>query len=70
MKQSWEKIGNTIGLIIANVFVIAAITMAAYNIIAWEFNLPTFNYWAFVLFRVAYLLWFGKVRFTHSKGEK
>ncbi len=67
MTKNWkeiaEAIGTTLGKIVANIFIVAAVAAVAYNnIIAWEFNLPQFDYWAFVLLRIAYLFWFGNVK--------
>lgn len=66
-----KEIRTIIVAIITNVFLTAAIASIAYNhFIAWEFNLPQFNYWTFVLFRVAYLYWFNKSDFSDVNGEE
>ena len=36
--------------------------MYAWRAIAWEFNLPTFDFWIVLLIRVAYKMWFGKTK--------
>ena len=56
-----KKYTKMIGSLSVNVFLVPLVAMLTWNnIIAWEFNLPTFSYWAFVLIRVAYLFWFNK----------
>lgn len=66
-----EKVCAIIGTIITNVFLTAAIASIAYNnFIAWEFNLPQFSYWAFVLFRVAYLFWINKSNLDVKFGKE
>lgn len=44
IKKIMEFIGTIIGKFIA-LLIVALISKATYNVIAYEFNLPTFNVW-------------------------
>jgi len=52
MKKFCAALGTFIGRMGVQLFLWALFAMILWNnFIAWEFNLPTFNYWAFILLR-------------------
>ena len=58
-----NKIINDLIAIVIGYFLAPLFMMLAWNnVIAWEFNLPTFNYGAFLLIRLAYLFWFRHIQ--------
>lgn len=57
-----ENIRHIICGLVVSLIITPLIAMFAWNnIIAYEFNLPTFDFWAFVLIRFAYKMWFDGV---------
>ena len=61
-----DVIAAVIGFFLAPLFM----TLAWNNIIAWEFNLPTFDYGAFLLIRLAYLFWFRRIKVPQDSNEE
>ena len=50
-------IGAFLGRMLVALFAWSLCAMVLWNHIAYEFNLPTFSYWTFVLLRLVILYW-------------
>ena len=61
MENNLQKICNIIGTALGRAFVSifmwSFLAMCFWDIIAYEFNLPTFSYWTFLLFRLIIIYW-------------
>ena len=65
--NSTKVIGTIIGTIATIVFIIPSICMRAWNIFAWEFNLPIFTYGQWIIIVLAIRGLFGKIELNIGK---
>ena len=64
-----KTIGFVIGVAIVSLFLAPFLCMTAWNTFAWEFNLPTFSFWHWMLVVLAIRFTLGKTNIkTNEKG--
>lgn len=69
-REAAKKLAKELGTLLAIIFVIPVWCMLAWNSWAWEFNLPQFGYWHWVVTMLAIRTVCGNIQHKNNEEGK